>query len=197
MDTAEVMARLPFPLFVKPANLGSSVGISKAHNCGGAGSGAGAGRRVRPQDHRGARHRGARVRVRGAGQRGAGGFAALRDSALARVLRLRRQVSAGPGEDSSCPRICRRRRRRSCGGWRWSVIARWSAKAWRASISCWRAPRASSTSTRSIPFPDSRRSACIRRCGSTRAFRIPKLIDRLIELALERHAAKKATRFTR
>jgi len=32
MDTAEIMARLPFPLFVKPANLGSSVGISKAKN---------------------------------------------------------------------------------------------------------------------------------------------------------------------
>jgi D-alanine-D-alanine ligase len=32
MDTGEVMARLPFPVFVKPANLGSSVGISKAKN---------------------------------------------------------------------------------------------------------------------------------------------------------------------
>jgi D-alanine-D-alanine ligase len=29
-DTSEVTSRLPFPLFVKPANLGSSVGISKA-----------------------------------------------------------------------------------------------------------------------------------------------------------------------
>ena len=29
-DTSEVMSRLPFPVFVKPANLGSSVGISKA-----------------------------------------------------------------------------------------------------------------------------------------------------------------------
>ena len=28
----EIWARLPFPMFVKPANLGSSVGISKAHN---------------------------------------------------------------------------------------------------------------------------------------------------------------------
>jgi D-alanine-D-alanine ligase len=28
----EACATLPFPLFVKPANLGSSVGISKAHN---------------------------------------------------------------------------------------------------------------------------------------------------------------------
>ncbi|HUB79096.1 MAG TPA: D-alanine--D-alanine ligase family protein [Bryobacteraceae bacterium] len=31
-DIARVAARLPFPMFVKPANLGSSVGISKAHN---------------------------------------------------------------------------------------------------------------------------------------------------------------------
>jgi D-alanine-D-alanine ligase len=30
MDTAEIASRLPFPVFVKPANLGSSVGISKA-----------------------------------------------------------------------------------------------------------------------------------------------------------------------
>jgi D-alanine-D-alanine ligase len=28
-----VCGRLPYPVFVKPANLGSSVGISKAHNC--------------------------------------------------------------------------------------------------------------------------------------------------------------------
>lgn len=32
MDAAAVAARLPFPMFVKPANLGSSVGISKAHD---------------------------------------------------------------------------------------------------------------------------------------------------------------------
>jgi D-alanine-D-alanine ligase len=31
-DVAEICRALPFPLFVKPANLGSSVGISKAHN---------------------------------------------------------------------------------------------------------------------------------------------------------------------
>ncbi|HLH19101.1 MAG TPA: D-alanine--D-alanine ligase family protein [Bryobacteraceae bacterium] len=31
-DIAKIMARLPFPMFVKPANLGSSVGISKARN---------------------------------------------------------------------------------------------------------------------------------------------------------------------
>ena len=32
LDTAEIMSRLPFPVFVKPANLGSSVGISKARD---------------------------------------------------------------------------------------------------------------------------------------------------------------------
>jgi D-alanine-D-alanine ligase len=31
-DVAAIAARLPFPVFVKPANLGSSVGISKARN---------------------------------------------------------------------------------------------------------------------------------------------------------------------
>jgi D-alanine-D-alanine ligase len=31
-DVTEACRRLPFPMFVKPANLGSSVGISKAHN---------------------------------------------------------------------------------------------------------------------------------------------------------------------
>ena len=32
-DLAEICGRLPFPLFVKPANLGSSVGISKTRTC--------------------------------------------------------------------------------------------------------------------------------------------------------------------
>ena len=33
VDLEAVCGRLPFPVFVKPANLGSSVGISKAKNC--------------------------------------------------------------------------------------------------------------------------------------------------------------------
>jgi D-alanine-D-alanine ligase len=32
LDVAPALAKLPFPMFVKPANLGSSVGISKAHD---------------------------------------------------------------------------------------------------------------------------------------------------------------------
>ncbi|HZT28523.1 MAG TPA: D-alanine--D-alanine ligase family protein [Bryobacteraceae bacterium] len=34
LDAARVSGRLPFPMFVKPANLGSSVGISKVHHAG-------------------------------------------------------------------------------------------------------------------------------------------------------------------
>ncbi len=33
LSTKEICASLDFPMFVKPANLGSSVGISKAHDC--------------------------------------------------------------------------------------------------------------------------------------------------------------------
>jgi D-alanine-D-alanine ligase len=33
IESGAVPSALPFPLFVKPANLGSSVGISKAHDC--------------------------------------------------------------------------------------------------------------------------------------------------------------------
>jgi len=33
LDAAEVCKQFGFPMFVKPANLGSSVGISKAHSC--------------------------------------------------------------------------------------------------------------------------------------------------------------------
>jgi D-alanine-D-alanine ligase len=32
-DATKACSHLPFPMFVKPANLGSSVGISKVHNC--------------------------------------------------------------------------------------------------------------------------------------------------------------------
>ena len=61
---------LAYPLFVKPANLGSSVGISKVHDRDELAPAIELARRVRSQDHRrsgGARR--ARDRVRGARQR--------------------------------------------------------------------------------------------------------------------------------
>ena len=53
---------LGFPMFVKPANLGSSVGISKAKDRGGARRGDGSRRQLRSQDRR--RGGGARTRAR-------------------------------------------------------------------------------------------------------------------------------------
>ena len=69
-----------------------------------------------------------------------------------------------------------------------------TAPAWRASTSCSRATTARSTSTRSTPSPASRRSACTRSCGRQRASSYPALLDRLIALALERHAEKQQLR---
>ena len=51
---AQVEAALKYPVFVKPANLGSSVGISEGARPQGAWAGADAGREVRPQADRGA-----------------------------------------------------------------------------------------------------------------------------------------------
>jgi D-alanine-D-alanine ligase len=49
-------------------------------------------------------------------------------------------------------------------------------------------------STRSTRSPGSPRSACTRSCGLPRGSSIPALLDRLIALALERHAQKQALR---
>ena len=121
-------ARLPFPVFVKPANLGSSVGISKAHNAQRTGGRLGAGRAVRPQDHRGARHCGPRAGVLRAGQR--------RRRWLPCPARFCPRASSTTTKTSTCstrrrprsPPICPRSGPRSCAAWRWSATARWSAK---------------------------------------------------------------------
>ena len=34
LETTEIEERLPYPVFVKPANMGSSVGVSKVHDRG-------------------------------------------------------------------------------------------------------------------------------------------------------------------
>ena len=66
--------RSGYPVFTKPATLGSSVGISKVHDPGGAGRRPGRGVPVRAQGGGGTRHRArARDRVRGARQRRPGG----------------------------------------------------------------------------------------------------------------------------
>ena len=89
-----VAERLGFPVFVKPANLGSSVGISQGRRPRRRWASAMRARgRVRPQDRRrGGGARRARDRVLGPRQRPARGVGRRRDRAVARVLRLRGEV---------------------------------------------------------------------------------------------------------
>jgi D-alanine-D-alanine ligase len=75
---ARVEAALRYPVFVKPANMGSSVGVSKAA--------------LRPAHRRGAGHPGARNRGQCARQRRARSQRARRDRTLGRMVRLQRQV---------------------------------------------------------------------------------------------------------
>ena len=109
-----------------------------------------------------------------------------------RVLRLRGQVSAGSGARPRCPRSCRRSRPKNCGGWPWNATARWSARAWRASISSWRRrpDRLYINEINTIPgftsismYPED--------VGAQR-HPVRDLLDQLIELALDRHKRKTA-----
>ena len=141
---------LGFPMFVKPANLGSSVGISKAKTRAGLldarwTSPARFDRKIVVEA---AVPRRARDRMRRARQRRAGGVGARRGHPVARVLRLRSEVPRRRIEDRhpGGPRPAHGRRRSS--GCRSRPSRPSTAPAWRASTSCCRAPRARSSSTR-------------------------------------------------
>ena len=157
---------LGLPLFVKPANLGSSVGISKVKAWDGAGGGARHRLHLRPQGRgRGRGARGPRDRVRDPRQRRARRLAARRGAAVARVLRLRGEVHRQRLADGRPRRPRRRARSPACRRWRSPPSAPSTAPAWPASTSCCRAARGRWCSTRSTPSPASRPSACTRRCG--------------------------------
>ena len=87
--------------------------------------------------------------------------------------------------------------RPSCGGWRWNAIARWDAKAWRASISCWSPRRGKLYINEINTIPGFTSISMYPKMWEQSGVPFSALLDRLIELALERHEAKKATRFTR
>ncbi len=192
----EVCGRLPFPVFVKPANLGSSVGISKAKTCEELLARSGIRGAVRSQDSGRARHQRARVRVFRAGQRGSGRRGPVRDFAFARVLRLRRQISAE----------CRgnRRARRSDAG-----ADRGSAAPGGRMLSCGRlrghgARRLSDGGATGKFYineintiPGFTSISMYPKMWEASGLPYAKLIDRLIELALERHRAKRETRYSR
>ena len=88
-----VESKLKYPVFVKPANLGSSVGISKVHDRKELGPAIDEAAKfdrkiVVEQGVGGKKQQGARDRVRGAGQRPAGGIGTGRDCPQHGVLRL-------------------------------------------------------------------------------------------------------------
>ena len=131
----DVCGRFPFPVFVKPANLGSSVGVSKAKTCeelkAALDFAAQFDRKILVE--RGIEGREFECSVLGNDDPDCGG--AVRNSAFARFLRLRRQVPAQPGADRGARRSDAGADRAKCSGWRWNAIRRSIAKAWRASIS--------------------------------------------------------------
>ena len=98
-DTAafvdEVEAKLGYPCFVKPANLGSSVGVSKARGRAELIDAIDVALRLRRVDRRGGGDQRTRDRGRRARRRSAGGVGAGRDRARRRLLHVRRQVRAG------------------------------------------------------------------------------------------------------
>ena len=102
--TRRSAGKFPFPVFVKPANLGSSVGRLEGQDLRRAEGRARIGRAVRPQNHGRARHSRARVRMLRARQRRSRRRGAVRNSAVARILRLRRQVSVEPSADRGARR---------------------------------------------------------------------------------------------
>ena len=137
---ASIEHALGFPVFVKPANLGSSVGISKAKTRGGAARGDRARRRVRSQDRRrGGGAAGARDRVRRARQRRARGVGRrARSCRRASSTTTRRSISTttrrllipAPLDEAQTSEV----RRLAIEAFRPST-----APAWRASTSCWSA----------------------------------------------------------
>ena len=100
-DAAAIRARvereLGYPTFVKPANLGSSVGISKAKSAADLDEAMAMALRVRPEDrHRGRGAEPAGDRMRRARQRRPAGLGSRRGHSGARVLRLQAPSTSTP-----------------------------------------------------------------------------------------------------
>ena len=184
------------PCFVKPANMGSSVGVSKAHDRAELDAGD---RRSRSSTTSGSSPRrrspGREIEVGGARRRPAGGVGARRGRARRRVLHLRRQVRGRRRRSCSCPRRSTTTQTAEAQA---LAVARVRGVPVRGDGAGRLLPRgatgAASSSTRSTRSPGSRRSRCTRGCGRRPALPYPQLLDRLIELAIERHARRTARR---
>ena len=174
----QIESALKYPVFVKPANLGSSVGISKVHN---------------PGELAAAMDEAARYDRKLVIEQGVGGKKAKAREIECSVLGNDDPIASVPGEivpieefydysakylvegsESIIPRPSDRLRAATkYSGSRSPPSRRWIAPAWRAWTSSWTRAAARSSSTRSTPCPASPPSACIPRCGRHRVFPIP------------------------
>ena len=188
----ELAAELGLPCFVKPANMGSSVGVTKAHDV---------------EELRDA-HR-ARARPTTSGSSSRRPSSAGRSRSPCSAARDPRRRGAGeivPGaefydyEDKyvtdgaqllvPAPLDAASRPTR-CARWPCGCSRCCAATGWPGSTSSSRRAAAGSCATRPTRCPASRRSRCTRSCGRQPACRYPELIDRLVELAIERHARRR------
>jgi D-alanine-D-alanine ligase len=196
MDTAEVTSRLPFPVFVKPANLGSSVGISKARD-----------RAELEQALVLASQYDRKIIV----ERGISG----REFECS-VLGNERPEASLPCEVLPSREFYDYEDKYILDQAKFELPARLDpknlAKLRMLAIECYRAVECEGMARVDFLLESATGQLYINEINTIPGFtsismypkmweqtglEYPKLIDRLIELALERHAAKKATRFTR
>ena len=199
----QIEGALKYPVFVKPANLGSSVGISKVHDSSELAAAMDEAARfdrklVIEQGVGGAKGKAREIECSVLGNDKPIASRAGRDRSHQGVLRLQTPSIWWKARSSIIPAKLRKaqaegsaaaRGRRVPGG----GLLRPGARRFPDGS----AQRARCSSTRSTPCPASPRSACIPRCGRRAGIPYPELIDRLIQLGLERHAEKKQNQYSR
>ena len=179
------------PVFVKPARLGSSVGISKVWSEARDGRGARRRLRARQPGHRRGLLRRHGGRVLGDGARRAAGLRAGRDrDPQGRLVRLHGQVRRRRDGARGARAAAGDRRARRCGGSRSTPSSASAAPAWRASTSSSRATACCVNELNTMP-------------GFTATSAFPKLweasgvppaelCDRLLGFALERFESERS-----
>ena len=196
LDTTDVCKRFGFPLFVKPANLGSSVGISKAHDC----AELDAALKLAAEFDR-------KIIVE---------RAIVGQELECAVLGNDEPIASIPCEILPSREFYDYEDKYLLDKARIELPARIPAAAMeelrRLAVECYRAVECSGMARVDFLLESATGKLYINEINTIPGFTsismypkmwehsgipMPKLIDRLIELALERHAAKKATRFTR
>ncbi len=196
LDTADVCKRFNFPMFVKPANLGSSVGISKAKNCA-----------ELDQALQTAAQFDRKIIVE---------LAILGQELECAVLGNDDPIASVPCEILPSREFYDYEDKYLLDKARIELPAQISAKKTeelrRLAVECYRAVECSGMARVDFLLEAATDKLYINEINTIPGFTsismypkmwehsgiaMPQLIDRLIELALERHAAKTATRFTR